>query len=510
MRHSSSDSSAGSGIKVCSLARISNVSVASFLAILLLQTHPARLLAQSDEYAPQSDYGQRVYSDSLQPAPQAPLGAGQLEQLVAPIALYPDPLVAQVLAASTYPAQVQEADRWRQAQGYAPPEQIAEGADAQPWDPAVKGLTAFPRVLQQMDRNLQWTADLGNAYYNQPQDVLEAVQVMRGRARAAGTLESTPQELVRYDQGFIQVAPANPQVVYVPTYNPWAVYGEPVNPYPGFSLLNAVGEFFTGGPLRYGLGIAMSAFTHTPWGWLAWGLNWLTNAILFNDGDYFTHSNTVADWGFPHRGFHAYAGHRGFDRFAGSNGWRHGGEGWNRFGRGEGGWNSHGWNSFDRGRELHADNWGARSNRGFESFRGGNSFGERGNTWSSNRMREANVGNRSAFFHSPRENFARSASPYRAPESSFARSDFRGRPSAGFSKRDFTRSSSKSYSGGGHLFGGGHSHNSFGDKHSTGFHFGGGGHAPKSFGGGKGFGGGHSHGGGGHTGGHGGGGHHHH
>ena len=151
-----------------------------------------------------------------------PLNAEQLEQLVAPIALYPDTLVAQVLTASTYPAQVVDADRWRQAQGYASPDQIAAGADAQTWDPSVKALTAFPQVLAQMDRNLQWTTDLGNAYYNQPQDVLEAVQVMRQRAQAAGNLQSTPQEAVSYDQGNIELAPVNPQVVYVPAYNPWS------------------------------------------------------------------------------------------------------------------------------------------------------------------------------------------------------------------------------------------------------------------------------------------------
>ena len=171
-----------------------------------------------------------------QPQPQMqPLNAQQLEQLVAPIALYPDPLVAQVLTASTYPAQVADADRWRQAQGYAPAEQIAAGADAQNWDPSVKALTAFPQVLAEMDRNMRWTTDLGTAYYNQPQDILQAVQVMRQRAQAAGNLQSTPQETVSYDQGNIEVAPANPQVVYVPAYNPWVVYGQPISPYPGFS-----------------------------------------------------------------------------------------------------------------------------------------------------------------------------------------------------------------------------------------------------------------------------------
>jgi len=160
---------------------------------------------------------------------------------VAPIALYPDTLVAQVLTASTYPGEVVEADHWRQSQGSASPDQIAAGADAQTWDPSLKALTAFPQVLAQMDQNLPWTTDLGNAYYNQPQDVLEAVQVMRQRAQAAGNLQSTPQEAVSYVDGNIQLAPVNPQVVYVPTYNPWSVYGQPVSPYPGFSLFGALG-----------------------------------------------------------------------------------------------------------------------------------------------------------------------------------------------------------------------------------------------------------------------------
>ena len=153
---------------------------------------------------PQQDYGQ---------LPAQALNTEQLEQLVAPIALYPDTLVAQILAAATYPAQVVDADHWRQAQGYASPDQIVAGANMQSWDPSLKALTAFPQLLAEMDQNLRWTIALGNAYYNQPQDVLDVVQVMRQRAQAAGNLASTPQESVSYAQGYIQVAPVNPQVV---------------------------------------------------------------------------------------------------------------------------------------------------------------------------------------------------------------------------------------------------------------------------------------------------------
>src|SRR5271170_216409 len=192
-------------------------------------------------------------------------------------------------------------------QGNASSDQIAGGADAQSWDPSVKALTAFPQVLAQMDQNLQWTAELGNAYFNQPQDVMQAVQVMRQRAQAAGNLQSTPQEAVGYYQGNIALYPTNPQIVYVPAYNPWSVYGQPVTPYPGFSLLGALGSFFGSSPIQWGLGLAMQAFGHTPWGWLGWGLNWLTQSVLFNHSNYYSNSGSVADWHLPPNSMHAFS-----------------------------------------------------------------------------------------------------------------------------------------------------------------------------------------------------------
>jgi hypothetical protein len=478
----------------------------------------------------QPGYGQQPYPDSNQSYPQQgygqpppvqqPLNAGQLEQLLAPIALYPDTLVAQLLAASTYPAQVADADRWRQAQGYAPPEQIVAGADAQPWDPSVKALTAFPQVLAQMARNLRWTTDLGNAYYNQPQDVLEAVQVMRRRAQAAGTLQSTPQEAVRYEQGYIQLVPVNPQVVYVPTYNPWTVYGEPVTPYPGFSLLGAVESFLGSSPLKYGLGIAMSAFTHTPWGWLAWGLNWLAQAIFFHDSNYHSHSTTVADWGFRHEGFHAYAGRGIYARPI-----RGDGRGPEHFGRFGGRYDASRGHEFARPPDHYAQNWRGNSNRGFQSFRGGYDHSPRQayNHMPENRQpfdRGRNFGsnfNRGSDYRGPeqsfrgRSGFGNSMPAYRPPSSGFQHGQFADRSSA-FAGRDYARASKPPRSGGFHLFGGGHEHapksvssRGFGG----GFHGGGGGHPPKMHGGGHSFGGGgHFHGGGSHSGGHGGGKHH--
>lgn len=245
-------------------------------------------------------YPDESYGQGAPVATQA-LSPDQLDQLVAPIALYPDSLLANVLAASTYPAQVVDADRWRQAQGNAAPEQIAAGADAQNWDPSIKSLSAFPQVLDQMAQNVSWTTELGNAYYNQPQDVMSAVQAMRQRAQGAGTLQNTPQLAVSDDQGYIALAPSNPQVIYVPEYDPWTVYGAPVAPYPGFSCLDTVGSLLEDG-LEFGVGIALGAFMHMPWGFLGWGFNWLDGSLLFHGGGWYTHSREVRDWGFAHGG----------------------------------------------------------------------------------------------------------------------------------------------------------------------------------------------------------------
>lgn len=452
-------------------------------------------------------YEAQNYGDGSASARQ-PLDASQLEQLVAPIALYPDALVAQVLAASTYPAQVQQADRWRQEQAYASPAEIASGADMQPWDASVKALTAFPQVLAQMDRNLQWTTDLGNAYYNQPQDVLEAVQVMRGRAQAAGNLRSTPQEVVQNDGGNIVVAPADPQVVYVPAYNPWAVYGAPISPYPGFSLLGAVGGFFASSAIRFGLGIAMTAFTHTPWGWLAWGLDWLAHSLLFHGAGYYSHSGTAAHWGLPGHRFYAYSGRVGVGRGDGFPRARN--DGWGREGI-----NSNGWHEFGRGSERRRSERGERNAGGFQSFRAERS-GMASNRFHSNGMLPMNrreqgfASNRSAGFDKSEafrggefngDAYNRGGQQFRASKSDRAAAgDFRhaefGRSSG------FARTSGKSH--GLNLFGGGRSQKGFG-RGGSGFrsgpsHGGGGSHAPKFHGGGSSRGG-HSRGGG-HGGGH--------
>ena len=146
-------------------------------------------------------------------AVQAAWSPDELNQLIAPIALYPDALVAQIVAAASYPTEISEADPWIQEHSDLTGDELAKAADSQSWDPSVKALTQFPSVLATMDKNLSWTSALGEAYVNQPQNVLDAVQEMRRRAQQAGNLTSTPQEAVTTEGQAIAIQPEDPDVV---------------------------------------------------------------------------------------------------------------------------------------------------------------------------------------------------------------------------------------------------------------------------------------------------------
>src|ERR1700755_2417660 len=191
----------------------------------------------------------------IQPSQQTP---EQLQQLVAPIALYPDALVAQVLAAATYPAEVVEADRWMQQHTDLKGKKLADEVNKQSWDPSVKALAQFPSVLANMDKNLSWTSSLGDAYVNQSQDVMDAVQVMRGRAQGAGNLKSTPQETVATQGQMITIEPVNPAVVYLPQYDPWLVYGAPLGVWPGW--YSYPGLYLAGAGIAFGVGFGLGFF----------------------------------------------------------------------------------------------------------------------------------------------------------------------------------------------------------------------------------------------------------
>jgi hypothetical protein len=227
------------------------------------------------------------------PAPAAgyqPESAIQLQQAVAPVALYPDSLVAQVLAASTFPEQVVQANRWVQAHPDLKGQALGAAVDPQPWDPSVKALTAFPSVLGNMDKNLSWTSALGDAYYNQPQDVMDAVQVMRRRAQDAGKLRTVPQQTVATRGPDITIEPQDPNVVYVPAYDPWADYGEPVAAWPGW--YDYPGIWFGGPNLSFGVGFGIGFFGGFAWGSPHWGFDWRNRSVMYNHNTYYSRSNT--------------------------------------------------------------------------------------------------------------------------------------------------------------------------------------------------------------------------
>jgi hypothetical protein len=248
---------------------------------LLFAGWPQTLSANQDAQAPAQATQAPSYT---QQTPE------QMQQLVAPIALYPDSLVAQILAASTFPEQVVEADRWVQAHPDLKGDELGKAVDQQPWDPSVKALTAFPSVLGNMDKNLSWASSLGDAYYNQQQDVMDAVQVMRRRAQEAGNLKTTPQQTVTDQGSTTTIAPADPDVVYVPAYDPWLVYGGPIGPWPGWYPYPGI---WYGGPyLSFGLGFGIGFFGGYGWGWGNWGFNWRGGYAMYGGGRYYSQSNT--------------------------------------------------------------------------------------------------------------------------------------------------------------------------------------------------------------------------
>ena len=247
---------------------------------LLFATWPRHVSAQ-DAQAP---------APGGQAPPYAQRSPDQLQRLVAPISLYPDSLVAQILAASTFPEQVVEADRWVQAHPDLKGDALGQGVDQQPWDPSVKALVAFPSVLGNMDKNLSWTSSLGDAYYNQQQDVMDAVQVMRQRAEESGNLETTPQQNVTTRGSTILIEPASPDVVYVPAYDPWLVYGDPILAWPGWYAYPGI--WFGGPYISFGIGFGIGWFGGYGWGWDHWGFDWHNRYATYDHDRYYSRSRT--------------------------------------------------------------------------------------------------------------------------------------------------------------------------------------------------------------------------
>lgn len=286
-------------------------------------------------------------------AAYTPPSADILYQMVAPIALYPDKLVAQILAGSTYPDQVSAAETWLAQNPSLKASALSNAANAQPWDPSIKSLTLFPNVLGQMASNLPWTTALGKAYYNNPADVMNAIQVMRGRAYKAGSLKDsshlkvklvtdaappksyTPSDaapevlvtapVIEPPQEFIEIAPTEPATVYVPQYDPGVVYGASLPVYSGYSYVVpppppapvVVGGFAApavSGLIGFGVGVAVTEVISHPWGWNAWHVHWgepgqpgnwvrgnrpppplARPAVVYNNQTYISNSHTVVE-----------------------------------------------------------------------------------------------------------------------------------------------------------------------------------------------------------------------
>jgi uncharacterized membrane protein YgcG len=283
------------------------------------------------------------------PAPVPQQSTQELDQLVAPIALYPDALIAQILAAAAYPTEIVEADRWLTQHPELKGDALAKAVNVQSWDPGVKALTQFPGLLGMMDKNLSWTSSLGEAYVNGQENVLDAIQVMRQRAQQAGNLNSTKQESVSTNANTIVIEPADPQVVYVPEYDPWLVYGDPLAFYPGW--IGDPGFFFDGPGIGFGLGIGIGLFGGFGWGWHSWGTDWHGHGLIHDHHAYVSHSRAFGN----RDGFGG--GHAGFDH-AGGGGAIHGGA--------SSGMHSGAFSGFN-----HGGNARAFSSRGRASFGGG-------------------------------------------------------------------------------------------------------------------------------------------
>jgi hypothetical protein len=274
------------------LAAVSMIRAAKqVLACLLAFALLLPILPQTVSAAQEQDQDAQAPAQTSQAPPYTQQTADQLQQLVAPIALYPDSLVAQVLAASTFPAEIVEADRWVQANPDLKGDALAQAVDQQSWDPSVKALTAFPTVLGNMDKNISWTSSLGDAYYNQEQGIMDAIQAMRQKAQQAGNLTNTPQQTVQTQDSNIVIQPAQPDVVYVPAYDPWLVYGYPVAAWPGWYPYPGI---WWGGPSLYwgGIGFGIGFYGGFGWGWGHWGVGWGGRTVIFNNNRYYSRSNT--------------------------------------------------------------------------------------------------------------------------------------------------------------------------------------------------------------------------
>jgi hypothetical protein len=280
---------------------------------------------QTPSPTPQAASGDQPAS-SDQPAKIPP---EQLDSLVAPIALYPDPLLAQTLAASTYPLEIMQLQQWLEKNPKLKDKELADAVAKQSWDPSIQAMAALPDVVKRLAGDIQWTTDLGNAFLAQQSEVMEAVQRMRKKAQDKGTLKSSEQQKVETktveNKSVIVVEQADPQVVYVPSYNPTVVYGAPVYAYPPI-YYPPPGYYAAGMAVSFGVGVAMGAMWGGGWGWNS---GWGGNNVQINNFNNFNrnaninrnvNANRTGNWSHnpQHRGGAPYRDRATANRYGGT------------------------------------------------------------------------------------------------------------------------------------------------------------------------------------------------
>jgi hypothetical protein len=402
------------------------------------------------------------------PAQSQTFAPQQLDNLVAPIALYPDPLLGQVLAASTYPVELVEAQQWLQANGNLQGQQRTDAAKQQNWDASVAAMVAMPDVLAKLNQDIHWTTDLGNAFLAQPADVMAAVQRMRARAEANGKLQSNQQETVttqtQNGQQAIEIQPADPQVIYVPYYDPTYVWGAPLwGAYPGLYYPSYGWGWYPG--VRIGLFFGgWGGWGWGGWGW-GWGPNWFGGGLFINGG-FFNHYG----YGFG-RGYGGYGA-----GFRGTMAWAH--DPAHRLGAG---YSNAGLNS-RYGAASQASRIASARAGNYHSFgsAGGVNRGTAGNVGSSYRggATAQSAGRTGAQGAGGYQHFQAGRQSYQAPAGRSYGSAAGGQRSAAPSGGHYSAPSGGHYSapsshysapsGGGHSFGGGGGHASGGGGHGGG------------------------------------------
>lgn len=280
---------------------------------------------QTPSPTPQAASGDQPAS-SDQPAKIPP---DQLDSLVAPIALYPDPLLAQTLAASTYPLEIVQLQQWLEKNSKLKDKELANAVAKQSWDPSIQAMAALPDVVKRLADDIQWTTDLGNAFLAQQGEVMEAVQRMRKKAQDKGTLKSSEQQKVETkvieSKTVIVVEQADPQVVYVPAYNPTVVYGAPIYAYPPI-YYPPPGYYAAGMAISFGVGVAMGAMWSGGWGWNS---GWGGNNVQINNFNNFNrnanvnrnvNANRTGNWSHnpQHRGGAPYRDRATANRYGGT------------------------------------------------------------------------------------------------------------------------------------------------------------------------------------------------